>query len=100
MNPRVFLDVDPRTLRVRYADQSGADPYKLQVQIARFKDSMVGMPPIVVYRGSDGELLLYDGLTRASRIAKLRPGTLVHVEVIEDKRRSYGNFPLLEDTLS
>jgi hypothetical protein len=36
MNPRVFLDVDPRTLRLPTSRRSGADPYKLQRQIAQF----------------------------------------------------------------
>lgn len=40
------------------------------------------MPPPWVYEGSDGVLVLYNGVTRATRIAKLAPGTLIQVEVI------------------
>jgi len=40
------------------------------------------MPSPWVYEASDGVLVLYDGVTRATRIAKLAPGTLVRVEVI------------------
>jgi hypothetical protein len=36
----------------------------------------------VAYEGSDGALELYDGVTRATRVAKLLPGTTVKVEVI------------------
>lgn len=69
-----FLDVDPRTLRLPPSSISGADPAKLQRQIARHGKSVIGMPPLVVYRGSDGELILYDGVTRATRVARLLPG--------------------------
>jgi hypothetical protein len=41
-----------------------------------------GIPPIFVYRGTDGGLIIFDGVTRATRVAKLQPGTLVRVEVI------------------
>src|SRR4051812_34768669 len=76
-----FLDVDPRTLRVPPPRRSGADPYKLQRQIARFGAATTGMPPPLVYEGADGELILFNGVTRATRIAKLAPGTLIRVEL-------------------
>ncbi len=77
-----FRDVDPRELRVPPSRRLGADPAKLQRQIALFGRSAVGMPPPWVYEGSDGVLVLYNGVTRATRIAKLAPGTLIRVEVI------------------
>jgi hypothetical protein len=61
-------DVDPRELRVP-SSRRGADPVKLQRQIARFGASSAGMPPIEVYEGSDGVLVIYNGVTRATRIA-------------------------------
>jgi hypothetical protein len=82
MNPRVFLDVDPRTLRVPGSLRSEADPWKLQRQMAQFGSSTQGMPPVEVSRGADGELVINNGVTRATRIAKLAPGTLIRVEVI------------------
>ncbi|MBW3597684.1 MAG: hypothetical protein KY475_10450 [Planctomycetes bacterium] len=42
------------------------------------------MPPLLVSRGADGELVINDGVTRATRVAKLLPGALVTVEVIDD----------------
>lgn len=77
-----FRDVDPAELRVPPSRPQGADPAKLQRQIARFGRSSAGMPPPWAYEGSDGELMLYNGVTRATRIAKLSPGTLIRVEVI------------------
>jgi hypothetical protein len=40
-----------------------------------------------VYRGSDGKLQLYNGVTRATRIAKPSPGTLIRVEVVGNLAR-------------
>jgi hypothetical protein len=53
---------------------SGADPAKLQKQIAQHGKSITGMPPVIAVRGSDGELIIYDDVTRATRVAKLLPG--------------------------
>ena len=77
----------------------GADPFKLQTQIARFGASKVGMPPPWVYRGSDGALVLFNGITRATRIAKLAPGTPIRVEVVGEFKRPVGHYPKVGDTL-
>jgi hypothetical protein len=84
MSPQVYLDVDPCTLHLPPSRSTGADPTKLHRQIAQYGKSTVGMPPLVVYRAADGELVIYDGVTRAVRIAKLLPGRTVPVEVIGD----------------
>jgi hypothetical protein len=67
-------EVDPRDLRLPPSRVSGCDPWKLQQQIKQFGSSMVGMPPILVYEDPDGILEISDGMTRATRIAKLTPG--------------------------
>jgi hypothetical protein len=97
MNPREFLDVDPRDLRLPKSRQLGADPFKLQQQIARFGASMQGMPPIEVSRGSDGELVINNGVTRATRIAKMAPGTPVRVEVIDVLPIAVGSYRRVGD---
>ncbi|PWT84144.1 MAG: hypothetical protein C5B58_05195 [Acidobacteria bacterium] len=94
-----FLDVDPRTLRVPPSRPQGADPAKLQRQIAKFGRSATGMPPPWVYRGTDKELLIYNGVTRATRIAKLAPGTLIQVEVVGDLSYAVGHNPTVGDVL-
>jgi hypothetical protein len=96
---RQFVHVDPRILRVPPCRPQGADPYKLQQQIARFGASQVGMPAPLVYQGTDGELLLYNGVTRATRIAKLAPGTLVRVEIIGRLRVPVGHHSKIGDLL-
>jgi hypothetical protein len=99
MTSRLFLDVDPRTLRLPNSRRSGADPLKLQRQIARFGISVQGMPPLEVSRGTDGELVINDGVTRATRVAKLLPGVSVRVEVIDDLPIPVGSFPSVGDLI-
>jgi hypothetical protein len=60
---------------------------------------MIGMPPPWVYEGADGILVLYKGVTRATRIAKLTPGVLIRVEVIGKLPRAYAADPKIGDLL-
>ena len=71
MSEPAYLEVDPRTLHLPPSRASGADPVKLQRQIAMYGTSVDGMPALWVYRGSDGALMIYDGVTRATRVAML-----------------------------
>ena len=82
MSDREFLEVDPATLHLPGSRQSGADPVKLHRQIANYGDSVAGMPPLEVSRGTDGHLVINDGVTRATRVAKNLPGVKVPVEVV------------------
>jgi hypothetical protein len=97
--PLDFRDVDPKDLRVPSSRPTGADPDKLQRQIAQFGVSTIGLPPLWVYEAADGVLVVYDGVTRATRVAKLAPGTLVRVEVIGKLRRAYRKSPKIGDFL-
>jgi hypothetical protein len=96
--PQVIF-VDPSTLHLPASRSAGADPAKLHRQIARHGRSAVGMPPIWAYRGTDGELAIFNGVTRATRIAKLSPGTPVPVEVVGDLPTRVGNWPTVGDRL-
>ena len=80
-----FLDVDPRTLFVTTQRIQGADPAKLQRQIAKHGLSTADMDPIWVEEDPDGRLVIMNGVTRATRVAKLLPGRLVRVEVIRQR---------------
>ena len=88
-------DVDPRELRL--PSRRGADPFKLQLQVARFGASSAGMPPPWVYEASDGVLVLYNGVTRSTRIARLNPGASLRVEVVGKLRRAYAGEPKVGD---
>jgi hypothetical protein len=96
---RDFREVDPRDLRPATSRRDGADPLKLQRQIARFGASADGMPPLIVYEASDGVLVIYNGVTRATRIAKLSPGVKVQVEVIGKLRRAYASEKTIGELL-
>lgn len=90
-------DVDPLELRVTSTRRNGPDPFKLQRQIAAFGSSTAGMPPPWVYEASDGVLVLYNGVTRAVRIAKLAPGTTIPVRVIGRFKRAFAAEPKIGD---
>jgi hypothetical protein len=96
--PSDFRDIDPRELRPP-PSRPTADSIKLGRQIARFGASTTGMPPILVYESADGVLVIYNGVTRATRIAKLAPGTLVRVEEIGRLRRAFRSSPKIGDVL-
>ena len=99
MKLREFLQVDPATLHLPGSRREGADPRKLQVQFSRFGKSIEGMPPLEVKRGTDGALVIYDGVTRATRIAKYLPGTLITVEVTGELKGPIGTLPKVGDKL-
>lgn len=57
------------------------------------------MPPPWVYEGTDGELVLFNGVTRATRIAKLSPGATIRIEVVGKIRQPVGALPTIGDLL-
>lgn len=96
----VFLDVDPATLHLPRSRWAGADPQKLTRQVAAHGRSTIGMPAPMVHRDRNGRLMLMDGVTRATRIAKLLPGARIRVEVIADKPNAdYSTYPTVGDML-
>ena len=92
-------EVDPGALRLPPSRASGADPWKLHQQIRQYGSSKDGMSPIFVYEDPDGLLEISDGVTRATRIAKLAPGETVSVIVIGRYRRSRASSPSVRDRL-
>ena len=94
--PGKWLDVDPRTLHLPPSRVSGADPVKLHRQIAKHGTTTVGMPRLIVFRASDGALVIYDGVTR---VAKLLPGQTVPIDVIGDLPSPGLNYPTVGDKL-
>ena len=96
---REFLQVDPATLHLPSSRRDGADPVKLHRQLARHGTSVAGIPPLEVKRGSDGELVIYDGVTRATRVAKYSPGALVPVEVTGTLSAAVGQLPTVGEKL-
>ncbi|MBI1832231.1 MAG: hypothetical protein HYR84_12370 [Planctomycetes bacterium] len=99
MKPREFLEVDPATLHLPGSRRDGADPVKLHRQYAKHGTSVDGMPPPEVKRGSDGELVIYDRVTRATRVAKYLPGTKITVEVTGKLNGPVGHLPTVGEKL-
>ncbi len=95
----MLFDVDPAILRLPHERRDGADPAKLQRQIARPGRSLKGMPPVLVYRGSDGELMLSDGVTRAIRAAKLCPGSVIPAELLGSLPHPLRHLPTVQEKL-
>ena len=79
-----FIEVDPGELHLPPGRSQGADPAKLARQISKYGDSLDGMPPLQLTRGKSGHLRINDGVTRATRAAKLQPGQLVDAEIIHE----------------
>ena len=95
-----FIDVDPAELYLPPSRRQGADPGKLARQISRHGSSLDGMPPLQLIRGKDGQLRINDGVTRATRAAKLHPGVLVPAEVIQDlPKLNVTRMPKVKDCL-
>ena len=99
MGNREFLDVDPAGFHLPGSRRGGADLRKLQRQFSRFGTSTSGMPPLEVSRGNDGELVINDGVTRATRIARYAPGAKVPVEIIDELPVPVGALPTVGESL-
>ena len=99
MGEREFLQVDPATLHLPGGRRDGVDPMKLHHQMARHGMSVAGMPPLEVSRGIDGELVINDGVTRATRVAKYFPGTTMTVEVTGMIHAAVGGLPTVKERL-
>jgi hypothetical protein len=94
-----LLEIDPATLHLPGSRRDGADPIKLHRQLMRHGLSIEGMPPIDVSRGTDGGLVINDGVTRATRAAKFLPGTPVSVVVTGSLPVPVGGMPTVRDRL-
>jgi len=94
-----YLYVDPKNLHLPTTRLSGADPGKLLRQISQFGNKVVGMRPPLVVVDPNGALQLIDGVTRATRVAKLLPGNIIQVEVMGSTRAPVHQLPTIGDQL-
>ena len=99
MKSREFVQVDPAALHLPSSRRDGAEPLKLHRQVARHGLLIDGMPPPEVKRGSDGELVIFDGVTRATRVAKYLPGARITVEVTGELRGPVGGLPTVGEKI-
>jgi hypothetical protein len=99
MSAPEVIEVDPAGLHLPNSRRDGADPMKLHRQLVKHGLSTAGMPPLELTRGSDGELVINDGVTRATRAAKYLPGTPVPAVVTDTLPVPVGSLPLVRDRL-
>jgi hypothetical protein len=78
-----FRVVDPGALRLPPGRQYGPDKARYLNQSRRFGAGMMGFPPIEVTEGRNGELMINNGVTRATRIHTMAAGQTVPIEVID-----------------
>jgi hypothetical protein len=82
------IQVDPSELFLPSSRPDGPRQDKYFTQVGRYGSSIVGMPPLLLREGPSGYEIL-DGVTRASRIARLAPGTTVPAEVIDRATKAF-----------
>lgn len=73
----------PGKLRLSPTRPEGADDYKLAMQEAEYGLSTEDMPPIEVIVGRNGEMIIFNGMTRATRAYRYHPNDPVLVEVTD-----------------
>ena len=93
--------VKPGDLRVSLMREDGADPMKLQDQFNEFGFSVTDMPPIEVTLGQDDEMMINNGMTRATRCCIINSEQAVPVEIIEVRREwDLSRLPTIAETLN
>lgn len=83
-----FRVVDPGDLRLPPRRQDGPDRTRYENQVRRFGAGTIGLPPIEVTEGTHGDLMINNGVTRATRVFYLANGQAVPVEVIDVRPRA------------
>jgi hypothetical protein len=95
-----IIHVDPAELHVPPGRIQGADPGKLARQISAYGTAFDTMPPLQLVLGSGGRYRINNGVTRATRIAKFRPGELVPAVVIHRiPHLNVARLPRIKDVL-
>lgn len=85
---RRFDHVDPGDLHLPPGRQDGAVRARYEQQARDYGVGMTGMLPIEVTEGKNGELMINNGVTRATRIHALAPGQLVPIEITDKRPRA------------
>lgn len=75
------IQVDPLDLFLPPSRHEGADPGKYHRAVHLFGDSIEGMPPLQIMTTLDDRYVIFNGVTRATRAAVLRPGETVPAEI-------------------
>ena len=91
----------PGFLRVSPMRPDGADAIKLQDQFNEFGFSAVDMPAIEVTLGMGGEMMINNGMTRATRCCMIDADRLVRIEIIDYKTEwDFSRLPTINQTIT
>jgi hypothetical protein len=91
----------PGLLRASVTRLDGADPMKLQDQFNEFGFSAVDMPPVEVTLGMNGEMMINDGMTRATRCCMIDVNQSIAVNVIEQRSNwDFSDLPTIAELLT
>jgi hypothetical protein len=93
------MHVNPGDLHVPPERIDGADPFKLADQINEFGESFEEMPPLDVTEGPNGEYMINNGVTRATRAYMVNPGGTVPINVIGSTSWDLSELPTIRDTV-
>ena len=93
--------VQPGSLHVPPERLDGADPMKLQDQYNEHQFNLSEMPPLEVIETAGGKLVIFNGVTRATRSYMIDPNRTVPVVITQ----SYPNantdrLPTIEQLLT
>lgn len=94
-SPRL-IRVKPGELRLP-PDRDSVDSIKLSRQITEFGASNRGMPPVQVTRGAKGELMINDGVTRATRAHLYRKRSITAEIIHESPDVDFGHLPKVKE---
>ena len=94
-----FEDVDPRTLHLPPGMFGGVNLVKFTRQFSRYGLSTAGMDPPEVHEDPDGRLMIMNGVTRSTRVARFMPGQMITVLVTGSVPYPVVSFPTVADRL-
>jgi len=96
----ILIQVDPVHLYLPGSRLGGADPIKFTRELSQFGISIHGIPPLLLVRGKGGAFQIFDGVTRATRVAKFLPGQTIPAIIIDDDPNlDLSRFPKVGDRL-
>ena len=92
--------VNPANLKLPPTRPDGADPFKLANMMRQFGNSVQGMPPIQVTLGANNQMMINDGVTRAT-LAAMNGVNQIPATIIENNPSlNLNNLPTIGQVLS
>lgn len=91
----------PGKLRVPPERVDGADPMKLQDQFNEYENNLSQLPPLEVIAAAGEALVIFNGVTRATRSYMVDPGRVVPIIITASyPNAEVGHLPTIEQLLT